>query len=79
MHAADLDGLPVAEIMSRWPATIGVFLRFRLHCVGCPVSAFNTLEDAAAEHACSFPDLRSAVLAAIADAETSAAEGPRHT
>lgn len=64
----DLDLLPVAEIMSRWPSTISVFLRFHLHCVGCPIGAFNTLVDAAAEHHISHPDLRDAVAAAIAGA-----------
>ncbi len=69
MQPANLDDLPVAEIMSRWPATIGVFLKFRLHCVGCPIGAFNTLADAAAEHECSLAQLRTAVIGRIAEAE----------
>jgi hybrid cluster-associated redox disulfide protein len=34
-------------LFTRWPATIPVFLRHRMVCVGCTMSAFDTLEDAA--------------------------------
>jgi hybrid cluster-associated redox disulfide protein len=44
------EHLTVGEIMSRWPATIGVFLRYRMSCVGCPISGFHTLVDACEEH-----------------------------
>ena len=44
------EHLTVGEIMSRWPATIGVFLRYRMGCVGCPISSFHTLVDACEEH-----------------------------
>lgn len=44
------EHLTVGEIMSHWPATIGVFLRYRMSCVGCPISSFHTLVDACEEH-----------------------------
>jgi hybrid cluster-associated redox disulfide protein len=36
--------------MARWPATIRVFLNFRMRCVGCPIAAFHSVEDASREH-----------------------------
>jgi hybrid cluster-associated redox disulfide protein len=40
----------VGEVMSARPATIRVFLDFRMGCVGCPISAFHTVDDACEEH-----------------------------
>ncbi|MCL4302626.1 MAG: DUF1858 domain-containing protein [Anaerolineae bacterium] len=37
--------LTVAEILSRWPQTVPVFLRHRLACVGCVMAPFETLTD----------------------------------
>ncbi|HZT27706.1 MAG TPA: DUF1858 domain-containing protein [Pseudolabrys sp.] len=47
----DIDsGIPVDLVMRRWPATIRVFLDFRMRCVGCPFAAFHTIDDACREH-----------------------------
>ena len=40
----------VGEVMTTRPATIRVFLTFRMGCVGCPISAFHTVDDACKEH-----------------------------
>jgi hybrid cluster-associated redox disulfide protein len=40
----------VGEVMTAWPATIRVFLDFRMGCVGCPISGFHTVNDACTEH-----------------------------
>jgi hybrid cluster-associated redox disulfide protein len=40
----------VGEVMTAHPATIRVFLDFRMGCVGCPISAFHTVDDACKEH-----------------------------
>ena len=40
----------VGEVMTARPATIRVFLDFRMGCVGCPISAFHTVDDACKEH-----------------------------
>ena len=50
MQTADIAELSLAEIMSRWPSTIRVFLDRKMHCVGCPIAPFHTLVDAAEEH-----------------------------
>ena len=41
---------PVDDVMRRWPATIRVFLDHRMHCVGCPIACFHTIDDACREH-----------------------------
>jgi hybrid cluster-associated redox disulfide protein len=40
--------LLVAEVMTRWPQTIPVFIRHRLACVGCAIAPFETLAEVAA-------------------------------
>jgi hybrid cluster-associated redox disulfide protein len=42
--------LLVADVMRRWPATIRVFLDFRMGCVGCPIASFHDIEEACREH-----------------------------
>lgn len=50
MENTKLSDLCVAEIMSRWPATIEVFIDCGMYCVGCPIGVFHTLDEAAREH-----------------------------
>ncbi|PVA10682.1 hypothetical protein DC366_07305 [Pelagivirga sediminicola] len=40
----------LSEIMSTWPETVQVFLRHGMHCVGCRVGPFHTIEDACMEY-----------------------------
>ena len=40
----------VDDIMRRWPATIRVFLDYKMHCAGCPIACFHTVDDACREH-----------------------------
>lgn len=40
----------VDDVMRRWPATIRVFLDHNMGCVGCPIAAFHTVDDACREH-----------------------------
>ena len=42
--------LLVDDVMTRWPATIRVFLDFKLACVGCPIASFHSIDDACREH-----------------------------
>jgi len=42
--------LLVDDVMTRWPATIRVFLDFKFNCVGCPIASFHSLDDACREH-----------------------------
>jgi hybrid cluster-associated redox disulfide protein len=47
---APTSDMMVDDVMTRWPATIRVFLNFRMRCVGCPIAAFHSVEDASREH-----------------------------
>src|SRR5215475_5978631 len=40
----------VDEVMRGHPATIRVFLDFKMGCVGCPIATFHTVDDACGEH-----------------------------
>ena len=40
----------VDDVMNACPATIRVFLDFKMGCVGCPISTFHTVDDACKEH-----------------------------
>jgi hybrid cluster-associated redox disulfide protein len=42
--------LLVSDVMRHWPATIRVFLDFRMGCVGCPIAGFHDVEEACREH-----------------------------
>ena len=43
--------MTVDQVMKRWPASVRVFLDFRMNCVGCPIAAFHSVEEASREHA----------------------------
>ncbi len=42
--------ITVDEIMRRWPATIRVFIRNSMLCIGCPIGVFHTVKDACNAH-----------------------------
>ena len=42
--------LLVGDVMHRWPATVRIFLDYRLSCIGCPISGFHDIDDACREH-----------------------------
>jgi hybrid cluster-associated redox disulfide protein len=54
----------VGEVMTARPATIRVFLDFRMGCVGCPISAFHTVDDACKEHGVDRDEFLAALRAA---------------
>jgi len=42
--------MTVDQVMHRWPATIRVFIDFKLSCVGCPIATFHSVAEASHEH-----------------------------
>lgn len=68
MQKSEITAMSLAELMSRWPPTIRVFLDRRMHCVGCPIAPFHSLVDAAEEHGLALADL-------VADIEAKAGPG----
>ncbi len=59
--------LSVDECMRRWPATIGVFIRHRMKCVGCPFGTFHSIEHACLEHGTNAPSFLAALERAIGE------------
>ena len=78
MGDKEFSDLCVSEIMARWPATIGVFIDYDMHCIGCPIGVFHTLIDAAAEHAIPLLEFEREVGAAIAEATREGPARARH-
>jgi hybrid cluster-associated redox disulfide protein len=51
MLPRDIKGCQsVDDVMRRWPATISVFVRYRMACVGCAIGPFHTIEEVSAEY-----------------------------
>lgn len=66
MNATSIDPhMTVDEIMRRWPATIRVFMRNRMLCIGCPIGVFHTAADAARAHHLDEEQFASELLAAM--------------
>jgi hybrid cluster-associated redox disulfide protein len=38
------------EVMKKYPETAGVFFNYQLRCIGCPISAMETIEHGARAH-----------------------------
>lgn len=62
----------VHDVMNDWPATIRIFLDFKMGCVGCPIACFHTVDDACGEHHVD----RAAFLAALREVVESCPEQP---
>jgi hybrid cluster-associated redox disulfide protein len=39
-----------AEVLQRYPATVNIFLKHGMSCVGCPLSRSETIEQGASVH-----------------------------
>ena len=42
--------IKIEEVVKQYPETMMVFMKHGLHCVGCHVSAFESVEDGAMSH-----------------------------
>jgi len=42
--------MTIEEVVSQYPETMMVFMRHGLHCVGCHVSAFESIEEGSMAH-----------------------------
>jgi hybrid cluster-associated redox disulfide protein len=58
--------LLVDDVMRRWPATIRVFLDFRMSCVGCPIAGFHDIDKACREHGADRQSFLAALIRAAA-------------
>ena len=64
MSSARLDGMMVAEVMERWPVSIGVFNRRRMACPGCVMAPFMTIAEAATSYGLSPEELKADLVEA---------------
>lgn len=62
--APTLD-MTVDQIMKHWPASIRVFIDFRMNCVGCPIASFHSVDEAGREHAVDVVALLDALQRAV--------------
>ena len=46
-----MPDMTVDQVMHHWPASIRVFMDFRMGCVGCPIATFHSVDEASREHA----------------------------
>jgi hybrid cluster-associated redox disulfide protein len=60
----------VDAVMRQWPQTIRVFLAHGMHCVGCPIGVFHTIDDACLEHHADVERFMQALNAAAAPAQS---------
>lgn len=42
--------MPIGDVVRKYPKTIEVFMRHGLHCIGCAVAAFESIEEGAVAH-----------------------------
>jgi hybrid cluster-associated redox disulfide protein len=42
--------MTIEKVVTEYPETMMVFMKHGLHCVGCHVSAFETIEEGAMAH-----------------------------
>lgn len=47
----------IEEVVTKYPETMMVFMKHGLHCVGCHVSAFESIEEGAMAHGINVDDL----------------------
>jgi hybrid cluster-associated redox disulfide protein len=46
-HADEITGKSVIDwVLTRYPDTAPVFLRWKMQCVGCPIARFESIDDA---------------------------------
>jgi hybrid cluster-associated redox disulfide protein len=49
-NIAPTADMTVDQVMRRWPASIRVFIDFKMGCVGCPIATFHSVAEASWEH-----------------------------
>ncbi len=62
-----LSTTPVDEILRSCPRSAEVFIHRRMHCVGCPIASFHSVEDACSEHGQELEDFVADLWAAMAE------------
>ncbi|MCK5743877.1 MAG: DUF1858 domain-containing protein [Caldisericia bacterium] len=51
MSDAKITGeMTLGNVIKEWPGTAEVFFQFGLHCIGCHISAYESVADGAKAH-----------------------------
>jgi hybrid cluster-associated redox disulfide protein len=53
--------MTLGDAVSRYPKTVEVLFRYGMHCIGCHISAYETIEQGALAHGMSQPDIKKMV------------------
>ena len=49
--------MAIGEVVQKFPKTVPIMMNYGLHCVGCHVAAFETIEQGATAHGMDEKDL----------------------
>ncbi len=60
------ETMTAEEFQRRWPTTIGVLIRRRMACVGCPMARFDSVRDVAQNYGIPVEDFRRELVQAAA-------------
>jgi len=63
---APFEARTVADVLACWPEAAPAFTRLRMACVGCPMAAFETLDEAARAYGLDPDAVYAAVKRAVA-------------
>ncbi len=44
------EDMPFSYVLTKWPETADVFTKMKMHCIGCPMAAAETIRDGALVH-----------------------------
>ena len=42
--------MPIGDVVRSHPETVAIFMQHGLHCIGCAVAAFESIEEGAVAH-----------------------------
>ena len=67
LQEKNLSQKTVEEVLTNWPETAVVFKHHNMACIGCPVSHFYTIAEAAAVYQLSVDEFVSELESVISD------------
>jgi hybrid cluster-associated redox disulfide protein len=53
--------MTLGDVVQKYPDTVEIFMRYGMHCIGCHVAAFETIEQGALAHGLTEEDLKKLV------------------
>ncbi|MHA1936408.1 MAG: DUF1858 domain-containing protein [Candidatus Thorarchaeota archaeon] len=65
MAEAITKEMTIQEVVVKWPETAGTFMEWGLHCYGCAVAKFESIDQGATAHGIPTDDLVKALNKAV--------------